>query len=209
MDSNTSFNINYSSDEEDIIIITNLLKMLENRNLITKLSANNKTLIETINRSFHKYMYYNITLDSPDKNGNKIYKLIYVNDEIDKIVKNTNVFNFITKYPNEYKIILTDNITKKTMLQSIQYKNVEVFKKRMFLLNLVDHILVPIHQLLSEQEKIQIRDEYNVEFTKYPKIYITDPISKYYNAKIGDVFRIIRPSNTAGTSVFYRVVVMG
>ena len=40
-----------------------------------------------------------------------------------------------------------------------------------------------------------------------PKINFSDPIARYYNAKIEDVFRIIRPSPTSGKSIFYRRVV--
>ena len=34
-------------------------------------------------------------------------------------------------------------------------------------------------------------------------------MSRYYGAKIGDIFRIIRPSMTAGKNIFYRRVVKG
>ena len=34
-------------------------------------------------------------------------------------------------------------------------------------------------------------------------------MSRYYLAKLGDIFRIIRPSITAGKNIFYRRVVPG
>ena len=34
-------------------------------------------------------------------------------------------------------------------------------------------------------------------------------MSRYYNAKVGDIFKIIRPSLTAGKNIFYRKVVLG
>ena len=34
-------------------------------------------------------------------------------------------------------------------------------------------------------------------------------MARYYNAKVGDIFRIIRPSLTSGLSIFYRRVQTG
>jgi DNA-directed RNA polymerase subunit H (RpoH/RPB5) len=39
------------------------------------------------------------------------------------------------------------------------------------------------------------------------KIYVADKMARYYGAKIGDIFRIVRPSLSAGNNVFYRRVV--
>ena len=38
------------------------------------------------------------------------------------------------------------------------------------------------------------------------KINVTDPVSRYYNAKVGDIFKIIRASVTSGYSTHYRLV---
>ena len=38
------------------------------------------------------------------------------------------------------------------------------------------------------------------------KISIFDPVSRYYNAKKNDVFRIIRSSDITGTTFSYRLV---
>ena len=34
-------------------------------------------------------------------------------------------------------------------------------------------------------------------------------VARYYNAKVNDIFKILRPNITSGYSVFYRVVVNG
>ena len=39
------------------------------------------------------------------------------------------------------------------------------------------------------------------------KIHKSDPISKYYNAQVGDIFRITRPSENSGLTNTYRLVI--
>jgi DNA-directed RNA polymerase subunit H (RpoH/RPB5) len=34
-------------------------------------------------------------------------------------------------------------------------------------------------------------------------------MARYYNAKVGNIFKIIRPSLSSGTSIFYRRVMHG
>jgi DNA-directed RNA polymerase I, II, and III subunit RPABC1 len=50
-------------------------------------------------------------------------------------------------------------------------------------------------------------EEYLVKPKELPRIYVYDPIARYYYAKNGDIFRIERPSLTSGVAVVYRLVV--
>ena len=75
--------------------------------------------------------------------------------------------------------------------------------------NVLDHTLVPKHIILSEQEREEVLKRYGISLRQLPRILITDPAIKEINPKVGDVVKIIRKSQTAGESVYYRVIIKG
>jgi DNA-directed RNA polymerase subunit H len=71
------------------------------------------------------------------------------------------------------------------------------------------HVLVPKHEILSEEEAKEVLSRYRVTPDKLPYILSSDPVVKALGAKPGQLLRITRKSPTAGESVYYRVVVEG
>ncbi|MFH0936200.1 MAG: DNA-directed RNA polymerase subunit H [Candidatus Woesearchaeota archaeon] len=69
-----------------------------------------------------------------------------------------------------------------------------------------DHILVPKHIKLNEEEIKKVLEFYNISIKQLPRISSKDVVIKNLNIKQGDVIKIIRKSDTAGESVFYRVI---
>jgi DNA-directed RNA polymerase I, II, and III subunit RPABC1 len=64
---------------------------------------------------------------------------------------------------------------------------------------------MPIFQLFSgEIEKDVIGP--NINKNHLPKILVRDPISRYYGAKSGDIFKVIRPSSASGEYITFRLV---
>lgn len=74
-------------------------------------------------------------------------------------------------------------------------------------LDISKHILFPKHEILTKKEKKEVLKIYGTDISKYPRILVTDPAVKKYGGKPGDMIKITRNSPTAGTSVYYRVVV--
>ncbi|KAF5426493.1 DNA-directed RNA polymerase subunit H, partial [Candidatus Methanomarinus sp.] len=77
--------------------------------------------------------------------------------------------------------------------------------------SLLDHQLIPHHMVLSEKEAAQVLKEFSslqpIEKEQLPKIKSTDPVIMEIGAKVGDIIKIIRKSQTAGEGEFYRLVI--
>jgi len=70
-----------------------------------------------------------------------------------------------------------------------------------------DHILVPKHLKLSENEKKKLLESMNISLRELPVIKANDPAIIELKVERNDIIKIIRKSPTAGESLFYRRVV--
>ena len=71
------------------------------------------------------------------------------------------------------------------------------------------HALVPKHQKLSDKEKEELLQKYNITASELPRIKKSDPMIAGLGTKLGDIIKIVRNSPTAGKTVFYRVLING
>lgn len=101
-------------------------------------------------------------------------------------------------------------VAKKTTAKAVKKKaavkveEVEEVKEEPF--NILQHFLVPKHEILSEEEKQQVLERYGVQPYQLPFISVNDPVVKELGAKPGDIIKITRSSETAGKAIYYRIV---
>jgi DNA-directed RNA polymerase subunit H len=74
-------------------------------------------------------------------------------------------------------------------------------------INILEHELVPKHEVLSKEEIEEILDKFNVTKEELPKILSSDSVLENIKAKPGDIIRITRNSPTSGETIYYRIVV--
>lgn len=195
-------NIYYNDEHKIKIIITNLLKMLMERKLLNNLDSLNKIISE-----FKVSNTYNLKLHNTDRHNNNTYQIVFLNETITSTAKNSSIINYLKN--NAYTIFIVENISLKH-IQTLKssYNNVEIFTMLEFTINLIDSVYIPKHILLTSDEKKQFLEDYsNIKESQLAKIFLIDPMSKYYGAQVGDIFRIIRPSEITGESVYYRLVI--
>jgi len=109
--------------------------------------------------------------------------------------------------------IIRDRITSEENIEEFFdsiYLNNKIFVQYFYLdtltFNVTHHSMVPAHKILSKEETNNlVKSLYITGISKLPKINKTDPISKYYGIKKGEVFRITRPSETVGVYYYYRL----
>jgi len=227
-----SVSIEKTPEEQRLIMITNVVKMLMERgvlngprlkdsihqNIINPLGENKKMgnrnevaqqIAKKLIRNFRDDNTCIFPVDNPMSSDSKNYKLVLVLDQkIHSVTKSSVLADYFFKNESEHKIIIVNEINYRSK-QSIlsHFPLVEVFSQHELMFDIVEHIYVPVHDLLSKDETEKIREEYQLQKKDFPWVFISDPISRYYKASIGQVFRIYRASETSGLSIYYRMII--
>jgi DNA-directed RNA polymerase subunit H len=74
-------------------------------------------------------------------------------------------------------------------------------------MDVTDHVAVPDHRIMEEDEIEETLEKFDSEKSDLPKIERTDAALKQMDVEAGDVVEIMRDSPTAGKSKYYRRVV--
>lgn len=193
-------------------ILTNIVKMLTERQLL-KPQDLEKNIAKILDIKSDD-MVYVIDLDPVDKEASKEYTDKFVIkillQKITSVGKASIIADFLNTYKKNSKLVVVKEISKKAgQLVKTNYPKTEVFLDVELLMNIIDHHLVPKHELLAEAEAKTFYEKFNCKKRNMPKILTSDPIVRYYNMKIGDICRITRPSENSGYSATYRLVVKG
>ena len=83
----------------------------------------------------------------------------------------------------------------------------ESFELNDLQVNITHHSLVPKHSVLTNDEKEELLKRYRIQDHQLPKIQTSDPVARYFGVVRGNVMKFIRPSETAGRYVTYRIAI--
>lgn len=124
--------------------------------------------------------------------------------QIVKDVSNSAILNdFMKTYEKNHKIVVFDGMADKVYTVLSKKKNVEVFDRDYFMLDLMSHVCAPISCNFLTEEQVQ---EY-VDNPKISKIHENDPLTRYYNGKKGQILRIVRPSLNNSVEIGLRRII--
>lgn len=191
-----SINIEYNNKDIINIVTSNVLKMLKRRSII---SDNEKTFSE-ISEDITKKAIIEFKVKDNSK-----YSIYFVNAKLSSIGQGTPVDEYLSSNLEIHKIIILKDAAKKVLKQILtEYKNAEFFFEHEMLEDIPLKSFIPVHQILNDEEKQELLNKFGEN--ELSIILDTDMMSRYYHAKVGDIFKIIRPSLSSGTSIFYRRV---
>lgn len=193
-----SINVEYNNKEINQIVMENILKMLERRKLIKSWADEYEKLEDISTKSTFE-------IQLTDKTNYSIY---LVNAKLPSIVQGTPLDEYLSNNIDVHKIVVARDVAKKFVKQIVsEYKNAEFFFESEMLEDIPSKVFIPEHQLMTTEEKTELLNKFSE--SELARILLTDVMARYYGAKIGDIFKITRPSFTAGKNIFYRRVVNG
>jgi len=194
-----SINIELNTREINIIVCLNILKMLYRRNLIDDVDVTMNEIANDINnKAIIEFKLIDTTKCS----------IYLINTKINSITSGTPIDEYLSTNIKIHKIIILKDASKKVLKQILtDYTNAEFFFEHEMLEDIPNKIFIPTHILLNDEEKQELLLKFSEN--ELSNILDMDMMSRYYGAKVGDIFKIIRPSIVAGNSIFYRKVIHG
>lgn len=163
-------------------------------------------LIEDNNKSYHI-----IEIESD------ICILYYMNEKY-KVNDFKSIIKDFEKQYNLLFLILKENLTennKKTIPEILSdiTKEYQIFNIKDLQINITKHSLQPKFEIINNTDDIkEVYNQYNLVIDDkikqlFPYILKTDPISKYYGLKPGNLLKIIKNSESSGEYITYRLCV--
>lgn len=137
----------------------------------------------------------------------------FVYDTKVSVKKMKSIKEIIDEDTNTYKcliLVYKSSITtfaKQFISTDVNNLNVQVFSENDLSFNITKHNLVPVHEVLTPDQKRAVLLKYKTGAKHFPMLLSSDPVARYYGALPGTMMRITRKSPTAGEYVLYRVVV--
>jgi len=156
--------------------------------------------------------------ESSSANGNKIYIRYYLAKtirpaNIHEMIDDLFVLTETLKKNDTLYIIIKDNVNE-TLINELKdiwerdgiFIVVESIKCLQF--NILKHILVPQHTIMTNLEVENVMKKYNVsDKIEFPDISRFDPVARAICLRPGQLCHIVRPSKTAITTDYYRICI--
>jgi len=186
------------------------------------ISENFEFNVNEVNAMFSNKQLDMILEKDVENEESKRKKKIYIRYFLTKILKPQNIQDIIEdlfhveeilKKEDTLYIVVKDepNDTLIKLLKQIWEEDgifiiIVTLKRLQF--NILKHILVPPHRIMSNSEIIVLKERYNIMHnSQIPEISRFDPVSQAIGIRPGEICEIIRASKTAISAKYYRICV--
>jgi DNA-directed RNA polymerase subunit H (RpoH/RPB5) len=189
---------NYAVDDYENFSVNEVNSMLQNKQLDMLLEKKEEN--PTTKRKNKIYIRYYLAKTLRPQNIKEIIDDLFNLEEI--LTKSDTLMIIIKDDMNETMTNLLKHIWEQDGILIV----IQSIKRLQF--NILDHILVPSHRVLNNDEVAVVKDRYNImDDTQFPDISRFDPVAQIIGIRPGQVCEIIRPSKTAIKSYYYRICV--
>jgi DNA-directed RNA polymerase subunit H (RpoH/RPB5) len=215
--SNKQLQIIYSEKEILERIVSTFVEMLINRGILSKDSFKNSfkevmdsgtdELVFKINT--FPLVHNEKDIDKLKQSPGKLYVLKIVTHKLTAINKASGIADFLKEYTAANKIIVIKDIGQKVYNQLASQPNTEVFYEKQLIYNILNHDLQPEFFPISlddpeETQKFYI--DYLCNGAKLTKMDEDDPVARMLKLKVGQIVRVVRPSEVSAKTPSYRIV---
>lgn len=191
-------NLDYNTKDYENFTNSEVNSMFQNTQLDILLEKNHEDPITK--RKNKIYIRYYLAKTFRPQNIQEIIDDLY---NLEEVLTKEDILLIITKdEPNETLI----NAVKHIWEQDGIFIVIQSIKRLQFYI--LDHILVPPHRILTDDEASQIKMKYNIiDNYQMPEISRFDPVALAVCVRPGQICEIIRPSKTAIQAKYYRICV--
>jgi DNA-directed RNA polymerases I, II, and III subunit RPABC1 len=146
------------------------------------------------------FVKYNITKNLNNAVINEDIEFLY---NAEKKLKPSDQLIYIIKgEPNDTMM----NVLKEVYIQQSIF--ITIYNLERLLFNILEHTMVPKHNILSESQKQEVMKEYNIKYDReFPEISRFDPVAIAIGLRPRQVCEILRPSKTTIYTKYYRICV--
>jgi len=191
--------LGYNVNEYSNFSISEVNSMKQNNQLDMLLETQDEK-VNAENPKKKVYIRYYLTSRPASKNIQEMIDDLFNLEEI--LTKQDTLMIIVKEDMNETMTNLLKHIWEQDGILII----IQNIKRLQF--NILDHVLVPEHRVLNNEEVDQIKLKYNIkDDSQFPDISRFDPVAQIIGIRPGQVCEIIRPSKTAINSYYYRICV--
>jgi DNA-directed RNA polymerase subunit H len=176
--------------------------------------------INEVNTMFQNNQLDMLIEKSKEEEKNKNKKKIYIKYYLGKVLRPSNIQEIIDDLFYLEEILSKEDtlfiIAKDEMNETLTNELIHLFEKdKIFIVvqsikglqfNILEHVLVPPHRVLMEEETQEIMKKYNLKNKgEFPEISRFDQVAQVIGLRPGQVCEITRNSKTSIYSKYYRV----